>query len=74
MRALIDGQEIDIAPDELPAFTFSIEDSLDIGSSRGARSTSRGKLAGWASAQASLGSWCSDRKPASVTISSALKP
>lgn len=39
MRALIDGQEIDIAPDELPAFTFSIEDSLDIGSSRGARST-----------------------------------
>lgn len=39
MRALIDGQEVDIAPDELPAFTFSIEDSLDIGSSRGARST-----------------------------------
>ena len=39
MRALIDDQEIDVAPDELPAFTFSIEDSLDIGSSRGARST-----------------------------------
>lgn len=39
MRALIDDQEIDVAPDELPAFTFSIEDTLDIGSSRGARST-----------------------------------
>jgi len=39
MRALIDGQEIDIAPEELPAFTFSLEDTLEIGSARGSRST-----------------------------------
>lgn len=39
MRALIDGQEVDVALDELPAFTFSVEDTLDIGSARGARST-----------------------------------
>lgn len=39
MRALIDDQEIDVAPDELPAFTFSVEDPEDIGKVRGARST-----------------------------------
>lgn len=39
MRALIDGQEVDVALDELPAFTFSVEDTLDIGAARGARST-----------------------------------
>ena len=39
MRALINGQEVDVSPEELPAFSFSVEDTLEIFKVRGARST-----------------------------------